>query len=193
MTTSERSDYRYDFYVSYDSSPLVASWIGDVLERLRRTFQASGIFFQEERRENGALDPQIVDAASTSRCMIAVWSPEYFYSRLSWWEWMVFRAREDALSMRNGTLIAPIQFHDGVHFPPEAKVADKFDVRDYTNLSPAFWGSEGAIEFKRELETFTDKLRGLVQGAPPFDPDWPTVDFDEVKPPERPRVALQRL
>lgn len=179
--------YQYDVYLSYRRSPLLAPWVREVKARLApHLTDDSGrglqVYFDEsddESQEHWQADASA--ALRLSRCMVGIWSPPYFRSRWCMSEWETFRARERRYTSAQCRLVAPIQFHDGVHFPPEAHAVGMLDARPYASLSSAFWKTESAIEFERRLAKFAKEVAILAKNAPSFDPDWPVVGPDEVR------------
>jgi hypothetical protein len=130
------------------------------------------------------------DALQTSRCMVCVWSPSYFQSSWCVSEWRSFRDREDRLGMTSHGLIAPLRFHDGEHFPPEAQAVQQRDVSLYTSTLPAFWTSPHALDLEKELKSFAREVSRIVASAPPFSADWPIANHDGFP---APKIELGRL
>ncbi len=98
-------------------------WLGEELNR------PANIFVDTERIETGMHWPvALQDALRSSRCTVCVWSPSYFQSSWCVSEWKSFRRREEQLGLASHGLIAPLRFHDGEHFPDEAKNVQQADV-----------------------------------------------------------------
>ena len=193
------TDYQYDVFFSYSSDPLNAYWIGKVVERLKFWLtqelgaeRPARIFFDREGIRVGDRWPDAIrDALKTSKCMVGVWSPSYFQSQWCVSEWQSFLARERLLaSTQPCRLIAPIKFHDGEHFPQEARDVQWEDFSNYTATESAFWATQPAVEFGRVLQRFAASVASLVRNAPDFQPDWPAVEAQPVAPPTK---ALRRL
>ncbi|MCW5983062.1 MAG: toll/interleukin-1 receptor domain-containing protein [Bryobacteraceae bacterium] len=112
------------------------------------------LFLDLDSIETGEHWPdRLRDALRTSRRMVCVWSPSYFQSAWCVSEWKSFLERERRLKMRPHGLIAPLKFHDGEQFPPEAKAVQWEDVSAYTATAPAFWTSSRAMELEDRLKT----------------------------------------
>src|SRR6478609_65977 len=176
-------DYEYDVFFSYKRHDLTLDWTRQVAQRLRLWLgeelggNAARIFVDEACIEIGNDWPETLKLAlKSSRCMVAVWSPSYFQSNWCVSEWKSFCAREEALNLQPNGLIAPLQFHDGEHFPPEARRVQCADVRPYAVTVPAFWNSPKAIELEERLKSFATSVARIVRTAPPFNPDWPIVE-----------------
>src|ERR1035438_6726392 len=101
--------YRYDVFVSYkreDSNKrLVTPWLREVLDRIKYWLrQEMGgkkayFFFDEESIEVGDNWPEMIrDALLSAKCLLPVWSPEYFQSTWCVSEWKSFLTREKLIS-----------------------------------------------------------------------------------------------
>lgn len=153
---STPNDYRYDVFFSYKRHSLTLDWVRAVVPRLRYwlTEELGGrreaeIFFDESCIEAGDRWPDALRAAlGLSRCMVGVWAPSYFHSRWCLSEWRSFLERERLTERNTRGLIAPLRFHDGEHFPEEARTVQWVDVAPYTSTLPAFWNSAKALEFE---------------------------------------------
>jgi hypothetical protein len=105
-------------------------------------------------------------------------------------EWLSFRERERVANLPDG-LIAPIKFHDGEHFPPEAQKRQWVDVSKYAFTFPAFWETERALELEDLLKDLAKDVSRMIANAPAFRPNWPVVDRPNLLP--QPQVVLERL
>jgi hypothetical protein len=191
------SDYKYDVFFSYKRHDLTRDWTRGVHNRLHFwiTQEVGGrevrMFIDDESIETGDRWPEkLREALRLSRCMVGVWSPAYFQSSWCVSEWESFRERERRLNMQSHGLIAPLRFHDGEHFPEEAKAVQWTDVAPYTSTVPTFWTSPRAIELEDVLKRFAGQVARMIQTAPQFEEDWPIV---EAPGHTRARVGLSRL
>lgn len=129
-------DYIYDVFVSYRHKPPVLDWIRNHFFPLLEQWLPNAMPVEHETRifidwdeiEIGAAWPaKLRQALKQSRCVLAVWAPEYFRSEWCLAEWQTIRERERLLGL--GTeqqpegLIYPVVFFDGEHFPQEARNA----------------------------------------------------------------------
>jgi hypothetical protein len=205
LTSRGGSMYRYDVFVSYKresaNKRLVTPWLAQVLDRieywLRQEMggQHISIFFDEESIEIGTDWPnEIRDALLSAKCLLPVWSPEYFHSRWCIAEWKSFLAREQLISGRTQRpcrLTAPIKFHDGMWFPSEAQRVQQLDLSPYAATTKAFWDSPRADELDQRIMKFAPALARVVSGAPPHEAGWP---IDPGEPVARPSgVGMARL
>jgi TIR domain len=178
------SDYAHDVFFSYKRHELTLDWTRGVHQRLKLWLREELnkeplMFVDEESIETGDRWPEKIRIAlKSSRCMVCVWSPSYFQSSWCVSEWESFRARERRLQMESHGLIAPLRFHDGEHFPPDAQAVQWTDVASYTSTAPAFWKSIRAIELEDVLKPFARSVAGMINRAPRFEADWPVVERD---------------
>jgi hypothetical protein len=175
-------DYKYDVFFSYKRHNLTLGWTKGVHERIvlwlsEELNREATIFVDDQGIAVGDRWPdRLREAVKLSRCMIAVWSPLYFQSDWCMSEWQSFRARETQLQIAPHGLIAPLKFHDGEHFPADARSVQWTDVSDFASTASAFWGSSRALELEDKLKTFVKSVATIVGNAPQFDPNWPLVD-----------------
>lgn len=190
-------DYKYDVFFSYNRHNLTLDWTREVSQRLKLWLseelggRPAEVFVDESSIEIGNKWPDSIKYAVTrSRCMVCVWTPSYFRSSWCVSEWKSFLEREKLLKMTPHGLIAPLKFHDGDHFPPEAKNVQWEDVAPYAATVPAFWSSAKAIELEGKLKSFAHSVAEMIQSAPPFRPDWPIVESPGIP---LPKIGLAKL
>jgi hypothetical protein len=177
-------DYKFDVFFSYKRHSLTLDWTRMVHQRLRfwlseEINREAILFVDEDCIETGDRWPQkLREALAASRCMVCVWSPSYFRSSWCVSEWASFRAREARLDLVSHGLIAPLKFHDGEHFPEEAREIEWTDVAPWTSTVPAFWASSRALELEDALKGFARSVAGMIRRAPQFQADWPIVEQD---------------
>jgi len=197
MTPMPPSDYEWDVFLSYRRHSLTREWTREVSSRLQFWLsQELGVrdakmFVDEDSIEVGDRWPEkLKEALKLSRCMVCIWSPSYFQSSWCVSEWRSFLERERMTGMQTHGLIAPMKFHDGEHFPEEARNVQWADVAAYTATVPAFWTSQRAIELEDVLKQFAHDVARIIGNAPAFRRDWPVV---EASPYSAPRIGLARL
>jgi hypothetical protein len=189
-------DYQYDVFFSYKRHSLTSEWTREVHRRLQFWLSQeigyeARLFVDEDTVEVGDHWPEkLREGLRLSKCMVGLWSPMYFQSDWCVSEWRSFLEREKRLSLRPHGLIAPLRFHDGEHFPPEAREVEWTDVAPYTTTVPAFWTSQRAIELEDCLKSFVASLAHIIRRAPPFSADWPVVEA--IALPREP-IGLARL
>ena len=178
-----QQDYQYDVFFSYRRHSLTLEWTREVHKRLQFWLtqeigdRPASLFVDEDCIETGDRWPErLRESLKLSRCMICVWSPSYFQSKWCMSEWMSFREREKRQNMISHGLIAPMRFHDGEHFPQDARDVQWIDVAPYTYTVPAFWTSHRALELEDRLKELARSVAKIIRSAPPFVPDWPIVE-----------------
>ena len=189
-------DYKYDVFFSYKRHGLTLDWTKRIHKLVKfwlseELAREASLFVDEDSIEVGTRWPEkLKEGLRLSRCMVAVWSPSYFQSDWCLSEWTSFREREKRLDMRSHGLIAPMRFHDGEHFPQDARNVEWADVAPYAYTVQAFWTSQRAIELEDVLKAFAKSVAGIIKTAPPFQPDWPVV---ETTAPPTGKIELARL
>ncbi len=186
------NDYEYDVFLSYKRHERILHWITQMKEELHFWLSEElpgrkvRIFFDSDSIETGDNWPaKLREGLKTSRCMIGIWSPTYFYnSRWCVSEWQSFMAREKMADMGIGGLVAPITVHDGERFPQEAKEIQQENFAAYYSPATAFWKTQKASELSDKIKGFAEKVARIVRHAPPFDPKWPVVEADPLEPPD---------
>jgi hypothetical protein len=180
--TPSPTDYRFDVFFSYKRHNLTLEWTRGVHRRLQfwltqEVGRETSLFVDEDCIEAGDRWPdRLRESLKLSRCMVCVWSPSYFQSEWCVSEWNSFRERERRLAMTSHGLIVPVRFHDGDHFPQEARDVQWIDVAPYTYTVPAFWASPRALELEDKLKELAHSVAKIIGNAPPFAPDWPIVE-----------------
>ena len=113
-------DYRHDIFFSYKRDALTLDWHRWVKDRLVHwlTQEMGGRridCFMDEQIHTGEHWPDSLQQALLhSRCLVTVWSPEYFHPNWCVSEWRNFLEREKLL--QGICLIAPVRYHDGSIF-----------------------------------------------------------------------------
>lgn len=190
------NDYKYDVFFSYKRQELTLHWTREVIARLKfwlteELNRKAEVFVDELSVDVGQKWPdELKRALAHSRCMVCLWSPSYFQSPWCVSEWKTFLEREKIIKLEAHGLIAPLRFHDGEHFPPEARAVQWVDVTDYTSTIRAFWDSQKAIELETILKSFAHSVANVVRQAPPFSKDWPIVESDGMPVPN---IGLAKL
>lgn len=172
--------YEWDIFFSYRRQENRRLWIRRVIEILQPALsnalggRPAKIFIDYDGIETGQKWPsELRRALHRSRVLVPVWDPMYFHSDWCCSEWRTFVRREAIVT---GRLIAPLRFHDGEHFPEEARNTQWTDVAPYSNTLPAFWATERALELETLLGSFATTVAGMVNAAPEHSDDWPFVE-----------------
>lgn len=190
--------YKYDLFVSYKREPLdnqlITPWLRKVLDRIEYWLRQElggrsvDLFIDTKSVEAGDDWPDLIrKALLTARCLMPIWSPEYFHSPWCVAEWRSFLSREKLIAERGlqaCKLIVPIKFHDGKWFPPEAARIQQFDLSKFAATTDGFWETRRADELDQMLMTqVAPILAEAVRQAPPFEASWPVELGNPVLPP----------
>jgi hypothetical protein len=179
-------DYLYDVFISYRHKPPMGEWVRNhfyplLEQRLPDCLPVhhnTQIFLDWDIETGAAWPAKLRQALKTSRCLLAVWSPEYFRSAWCQAEWQTMLERHRQLDL--GTeqnpsgLIYPVTFFDGEHFPPEAKRLEPRDLQKWNIPYPIFKETKDFVDFDREIQDLCKELAIMIQRAPAWQ-DWPVI------------------
>jgi TIR domain len=185
--------YEFDIFFSYKRNAYSSAWHTGLKDSLAHWVsegldgEAVRIFFDIEDINVGARwKSKIVSALCSSKCLVAVWSPEYFRSKYCVAEWLTFDKRS---KLFNRELIAPASRADGQFFPIDARALQIAKFNDYALYATKFWETGYAAEFEIQLvKPFALDVAKLIRQAPDFAEDFPVVDIDM----DLPATALLR-
>ncbi len=173
-------DYSYHIFFSYKRDPLTLTWHRELVKRIKLYVcnelniaqENLCIFFDEKTIEAGdAWEDELRDAIKSSICLVAIWSPEYFHSAWCLIEFHSFLERQEMLNKKG--LIIPASYHDGKHFPNDAKAIKFLDFSDYASTIDAFWQSPDAVIFERKIKDFSKNIASKISSAPPYRDNFP--------------------
>jgi hypothetical protein len=205
--------YQYDIFLSYKREPVQDEWLRDHFVRLFASAvrneiaavckrQPQKIFFDQtdlmdETRvfDLNGIDPgqewrdALKVALKTSRCLVALWSPLYFFSDWCTAEWQTFRNRGDHVGRK---LVVGISVHDGEGFPAAAQAIQYMNFQDFTIVGEGFKTSLLYVTFQQQIKKLASYVAKTVSDAPNFD-DWPVVDVTPPTNPPTPDIPQQRL
>ena len=179
-------DYLYDVFISYRHKPPMGEWVRNhfyplLEQRLPDCLPVAHdtkIFIDWDIETGAAWPAKLRQALRTSRCLLAIWSPEYFRSAWCQAEWQTMLERHRLLDL--GTeqnpagLIYPVTFADGEHFSSEAKEAQQRDLRKWNIPHPSFRETKDYVDFDREVQVLCKELAEMIQRAPAWQ-EWPIV------------------
>jgi hypothetical protein len=175
--------YKYDVFLSYKQKSLFGQWTQEVFypefeitlpEALGRE---ASVFIDKQGISTGtSLAPAIKHAIAHSRCLVAVWSSEYFRSDWCKRELYVMLQRERLLGYRTSErpsgLVLPIKVFDGEHFP---KITDDIFQRDFTECAyrgKAFFNTEKYLVLQEKVRIFSYDVAKAIRACPAWCEAW---------------------
>ena len=181
---AQPDNYLWDVFISYKRNTLIGSWVTDyflerftdwLTEKLGELHEPipPRVFFDQRALEPGSPWPHdLRKAIQTSKVLVAVCSPSYFYSPWCMSEWNSFAERERNLGVAG--LRLPIRHNDSVDF---LKDIQYFDFYGYISLAKGFYKKgKQAYSFEKKVEDFAAIVARNIHKAPPFQPNWPVID-----------------
>src|SRR5271166_2721303 len=141
LTTYGKSmDYEFDIFFSYKRNETSNPWHTGLKDSLAHWVSEEldgkhvSIFFDLEDISVGSRwKAKIINGLCCSKCLVAVWSPDYFRSRYCVAEWLTFDMRSK-ITQRD--LIAPASRHDGQNFPIDARALQIAKFNEYALVTP---------------------------------------------------------
>ncbi|HZS03898.1 MAG TPA: toll/interleukin-1 receptor domain-containing protein [Blastocatellia bacterium] len=195
-------DYEYDVFVSYRREAPVMDWVRNHFHPLLDQWLRNSMPVNHQTRifidwdiETGASWPmKLRQALKTSRCLLPVWSPEYFRSEWCLAEWQTMVKREQKVGLgtaqNSGGLIYAVRFFDGEHFPPKAQTTQHKDLSRWNIPDLTFKQHLDYIDLTRQIQGVVTELAKMIQRAPVWQ-DWPVVLPKSGN--KKPRVEMPRL
>ena len=204
----EPMDYKYDLFISYRRCPPVGDWVHyHLIPQLKCWLPGPlgrplSIFYDDGYEAGGdgvpigAELPWALGAAlGRSRCLLPVFSPEYFWSEWCRWELAAMRRREKSLGFRTASnpacLILPVKFSDGINFPTSVSNMDWQDFEPWNIQVPAYMDSREYPDFIRRVQLLCQRLAPEIHSAPPWDQSWATRG--SLAPRRRPRPTVRQV
>ncbi len=179
------ADYEYDIFLSYSRKNGVKDWVWNHFEpmlkmRLDGEMSTDSRIFVDKDMETGVKWPEELQMnLRASKCLVAVWSPQYFRSAWCMAEWKSMLKREEQLGLKTPEntrgLVYPIVFSDGNHFPQEAKDTQHQNLCKWNYPYPVFKNSLEYLEFDKAVQKICEELSRWISGAPTWNENWPIV------------------
>jgi hypothetical protein len=176
--------YEYDIFLSYTTHG-TDQWVRQtffpVLHNcLMNTMPRDPVFFVDWEMDPGTEWPKrLAYALNRSRIMISVLSPPYFRSRWCIAEWETILARQKRVTtgkeQQDYSLVLPVVFADGEHFPQNAKNITHFDLSRWSASMTydGFRSTPDFLGFDRELKKIAELAAALLRSVPEWDETWP--------------------
>ncbi|MBY5883977.1 toll/interleukin-1 receptor domain-containing protein [Rhizobium leguminosarum] len=183
--------YEYDVFVSYRRVRFQTSWIIDYfLPRLQEhlsNYTAAQcerpnvrLFFDQTEVSSAArtglpsasgIEPgtqwqeALIDGIGKSRCMIALYTPNYFHSK---WCLSELEAFEKRAAQTGSNIIIPISIFSMKHLPAQAHTRNMFCMDEFVIDGPSFYESKLFPEFIAQMKLVAQKVADAVCNAPTF-------------------------
>lgn len=182
--------YEYDVFISYKHTSMFGTWAESTFlplfaEYLKEELaRPTNVFFDRRGLLAAESFPlKLRHALATSRCMVALWTPSYFFD--SPWcraELTTMLMREIALGYPNVRrprgLVAGVSLYDGDKFPAVARdrLPPKWDR--YAFDGEGFKTTQEYIRFQQEMREWVPQIAEIVSSAPEWQESW----FDDAEP-----------
>lgn len=185
------SEYKYDVFVSYSHEEAVKDWVELHFHRALNYHLGANLPREPKIfRDRSAIEPgepwreELRDGLIYSRCLVAIWSPRYRFSKWCQIEWESMMCRQELLRKQghDANIVLPIIYSDGHHFLDQQKRAQFRNFRDYQYPYPNFEGSSRHEQFNDAMVKLGELLARWIDCAPPWSPDWPIVDNPDIPP-----------
>jgi len=184
-------DYEHDIFISYRRKQPVIDWMKYhfhplLEERLPECLSYPPKIYIDSNIETGADWPaSLRQALKRSRCLVAIWSAEYFRSPWCLAEWHTMMERERLVGLRSDEtpsgLIYPVKFSDGEHFPEIAKNTQYKNLEKWNSKYESFKQTVHIIELEREMQNVCDEIAKTLKRCPSWQ-DWPVITPNETQP-----------
>ena len=178
--------YVYDVFFSYRRGKQLDNWSEKMYEKLEHWLNMElpekevKIFFDKVEIKTGAKwKEKIYDAIASSKCVVAILSPDYFKSKWCYAELLSFLKRSEMMS--GHSLIFAASYHDGESFPDSVKAIQYKDFSPYAYTSEAFWDTDGALEFEKELKEFATHIAEAINKIEEHKEEFPIIDPETVE------------
>jgi cellulose biosynthesis protein BcsQ len=155
-----------DVYISYRHStitrqwlreftPLFSSWLTEALGR------PAIVFLDEEQAQAGdRWIESLRDAASRSRCFLALLTNTYFAYEFTRSEW-------DAACRERASTVVPLWFQGELtQFPPEAQSLQMHDFRAFSYIGEGFTRSDKYVEFQQRVQFLATEIARVLPNLP---------------------------
>lgn len=174
--------YKYDVFISYSRDYPFSEWVREPFLPLFEGYlkaalnREPSIFTDQDIPTGYAWEATLKNALAHSRCLVGIWSPNYFQSSWCKYEYfvMLYRQRE----LKYGTnqnpsgLIVPVTVHDGDKFPKYAREIQFKDWENYAMIGAGFRETKTFVDFQLTMREWTKEVAEAVENAPDWNEDW---------------------
>lgn len=180
-------DYIYDVFVSYRHKPPMLNWVRNHFEPLLEQWLPNFLPYNHETRifidmqiETGAEWPyKLRQARRMSRCLLPVWSPQYFQSNWCQAELQTMLRREQLLGLRteenSSGLIYAVLFAGAENLPSLVRTIQYKDMSKWNCPWTVFKKNAQYVNLDRQVQKLSQELAKMIQSAPVWQEDWPVV------------------
>lgn len=196
MSRAEPEGYAHDVFLSYPRGGFVEPWVRDLLlpiltDELSHLLpdRAPSIFIDSGMKPGERWPDALRRALLRSRCLVGVWSAEYFRSAWCLAEWRSMAARAEAAG--GARLVLPLVVRDGLTFPADARHTVSQDFKVHCYDAEAIRHTHAALlALHRAVQQFAeDSVWPALDAAPSWSADFPI----EMPEPPQPVVDFPRL
>lgn len=174
--------YQYDVFLSYSHDFPFGEWVKDPFLPIFRGYLKADlgrepqVFIDDTIRVGHSWSEKLKNALASSRCLVGIWSPNYFQSEWCQYECLVMMNRERKLKYRtkdkpNG-LVIPVSVHDGESFPEYARAVQYMNWVDFARIGDGFKKTERYVEFQDQMSRFTKDVAEAVNNSPEWAIEW---------------------
>ncbi len=180
-------DYMYDIFISYRHKPPVLNWVTNHFLPLLEQWLPNSMPYYHETRifidlqiETGTEWPiRLRQALRMSRCLLSIWSPQYFQSNWCQAELQTIMKREQVLGLRTdynpSGLIYGVVFAGAELLPSEVQSMQYQNLCEWNCPHPIFKETVHFVDFDKQVQRLCQELAKMIQSAPAWQEDWPTV------------------
>jgi len=192
--------YQYDVFISYKANEHTNPWVKGFKDKFEFwLMQALGgykpnIFYSPEKIDNGMLwEPVLTESLKKSKCILCLWTPEYFKSEWCVYEWRTFESRW--LQLNNDAIIRAIKLIDEESYHADARARQSADFREFIP-TVMIENSLNSLQFNNAIMQLAEDVSASVCEAPDYI-DFVVIDFNQTKNmyvqpniPRRTRITL---
>lgn len=174
--------YKYDVFISYSRDFPFGDWVQDPFYPLFKGYLKGAlwrepeIFIDNDIQSGDIWNQKLKDALAYSRCLVGIWSSNYFQSEWCKSECIVMLNRwqriNHELKDKTKGLVVPVSVHDGDSFPSYAKKVQYKDWKLFARLGDGFKKTERWIEFQDQISAWTEDVARAINNAPPWSEEW---------------------
>lgn len=172
-------DYAYDVFLSYPRNSFVEAWVRDLLYPMLRD-ELSHLLPDRDPRifvdfniPTGEQWPTSLRRALLhSRCLVGVWSAQYFRSSWCLAEWKTMHER--GVRFGGSRLVLPLVVRDGDTFPSDARGTQMWDFKQLCYDADAIRNTHPKLyALHQAIQAFAEELLSSLMSVPVWSADFP--------------------